>query len=712
MVLHRLSDLASYVRLAQESAGELEHLHDDILIHVTSFFRDPESFEVLRTEVLPDIIKQLTPGDPLRVWVPGCSSGEEAYSLAIVLLEALGQQDGEALRLFGTDVSERVIHRARAGLYPETIAAELSQERLQRFFDKQADAYRVKQFVRERCVFARQDVTRDPPFSKLDLVLCRNLLIYLTPQVQHKVISIFHYALKPTGVLMLGRSETIGPLEELFSNLDNRWKIYQRKPGVYLPRALEFQPVYAAQDVAQAPAVKRAGRDWDIQNEINQLLLERYAPPTVVVDAAAHVVRSRGRTGRFLELPSGEASLDVLRMARPGLLAPLRAALEEARTSDSPIHKQGLELGGAESRPVDLEVTPIGQSDRRHYVIVFEDGSAEQAHGEAGSLPGPALLPDELAKRTIEQLQHELGNTRVHLQSIIQDLEAANEELQAANEEILSSNEELQSTNEELDTAREELQSSNEELGTVNEELETRNQELAAANGDLLNLLASVQIPIVMVAHDLTIRRFTPAAERMLNLIKSDVGRPIGHIKPNIRCPDLEDILREVIEAVTIAEREVTDHEGNSHVLTIRPYKSVENRIEGAVLALFPISATFKVAIETGEAIMSTVRDPILLLDSAYRVQRANRAFCERFAVSPAQTEGRLVFDLGEGQWNIPALRRLLGEVLPERKNFEGFQVEHDFPHVGHKKMLLDARRIESGRGGGGVILLIIREVN
>jgi two-component system CheB/CheR fusion protein len=296
------------------------------------------------------------------------------------------------------------------------------------------------------------------------------------------------------------------------------------------------------------------------------------------------------------------------------------------------------------------------------------------------------------------------------LQSMIQELETANEELQAANEEILSSNEELQSTNEELDTAREELQSSNEELSTVNDELQVRNGDLSRSNGDLINLLASVQIPIVMVTADLRVRMFTPAAERLLNLIPTDVGRPIAHIKPNVIYPELEQVMREVIETVSMREREVQDSEGNTYVASVRPYKSVDHRIDGAVLALFDVTSTLKAARDTGEAIMSTVRDPVLLLDSDLTIRRANSAFCERFEIREGETQNRSVFALRDGQWNIPALRRLLQEVLPERQNFQDFVVEHDFEGLGRKRLLFDGRRIESDRKGGGVILLIIRE--
>jgi two-component system, chemotaxis family, CheB/CheR fusion protein len=436
------------------------------------------------------------------------------------------------------------------------------------------------------------------------------------------------------------------------------------------------------------------------------MLLERFAPPSVIVDGAFQILRSQGKTAPFLELPSGDATLDLLRMVRPGLLVPLRSALHEVRSDGGTVRRDAVEVRNEDARrTVNIEVSRIGAADNPHFLVLFEN--AEAAAANPSPAPGMSTGNQQTA---VEQLQVELSETRADLQAVIQELEAANEELQSANEEILSSNEELQSTNEELDTAREELQATNEELGTVNDELQGRNTELGRANSDLLNLLDSVDVAIVMVTSDLKIRRFTKAAERTLNLIPSDVGRPIGHIKPNIGFPDLESVLRDSVERSITREREVQDSEGRSYHAVIRPYTNLSNRIDGAVLALFNVSESLRVARETGEALMSTVRDPILLLDSNLTVRRANNAFYGVFDVRAEQLEGELLFDLGNSQWDIPVLRNLLEEILPERRNFENFVVEHDFPSIGPKRLLIDGRHIGSGRQGEGVILLILRE--
>ena len=718
MALHRMKELPAYLAFLEKNPAEVQQLHDDILIHVTSFFRDRESFDALASLVVPEIAASHGGYEPVRAWVPGCSSGEEAYSLAITLIKVLDRQSPPLqLQIFGTDVSQTMIDKARAGFYPDSVASELTPDELMRFFTKVEGGYRVNADLRERCVFARQDVGRDPPFSKLDIVLCRNLLIYLGQPLQRKIISVFHYALNPGGFLVLGRSETIGQQAEFFTVVDGRWKIHKRKPGMIAPGGIEFsaraQPPSLPGTAPTTPRhTPRGPVEWDVQGEANRLLLDRFSPPVIIVDDEFRIVRSRGSTSAYVELPSGEATLDVLKMARPGLWAPLKRALTEAREHNAAVKVEGSTFTSDRmAHKVHLEVTPLGQPGRRHFLILFEEVATDAPASSSAERPGRPPASDRAAQElAVEQLQDELSSTRAHLQSMIQDLEAANEELQSANEEILSSNEELQSTNEELDTAREELQSTNEELSTVNDELQTRNSELSRSNSDLVNLLANVHIPIVMISSDLKIRSFTPAAERTLNLIASDIGRPIGHIKPNIRCPELESLIREVNDTMAICEREVDDPEGNSYMLTIRPYKTVNNRIDGTVLALLSISSSLKIARDTGEAIMSTVRDPILLLSSDQKVQRANRAFYDKFAVSPREVEGRCVFDLGDGQWNIPGLRTLLRDILPDRKNFEGFLVEHQFPSIGHQRFLLDGRRIESGRWGEGVILLIMRD--
>jgi len=718
IAFHRLGSLDAYVEMLRRTPAELQRLQEELLIHVTSFFREPAAFAALEETVLRRLLTRPAEGAAFRFWVPGCSTGEEVYSLAMVALELLDEHAAAvSLQIFGTDVSEEAVEKARAGVYPVGIAAEVSPQRLRRFFSKSEGGYRISKEVRDRCVFARQDVTRDPPFSRLDLIVCRNLLIYLNQATQRKVLGIFHYALRPNGVLMLGGAESIGSRADLFATFAKKFQLYRKKGDGHRPE-LESTPPALAPPVA-APAKRSAlsrpsdRSPWDVQTDANRVLLDRYAPPAVIVDEDLRIVQSRGGTSPFLELPAGEVTVDVLKMVRPELGYALRLLLHEARARRRPASKQGLRFKvDGRARVVDLQVVPLGGAEARQLLVLFEERGGARA-AAARKLVGKR----DKRGASVSAIEHELAETRRQLQAIIDDKGAANEELQSANEEVLSSNEELQSTNEELDTAKEELQSTNEELTTLNDELRGRNEELAVVNSDLSNLLASVQIPIVMVTRDLRIRRITPAAEKVLNVIPSDIGRPIGHLKLNFVLPDLERLITETIDTVSIRERKVEGLDGKLFALQIRPYQTIDNRIDGALLILFDVSsveeqtAALELARSTGEALMSTIRDPILLLDSDFRVRRANRAFAETFGLEPEEVEGKFIYEIGDKDWDLPELRQLLEDVLPQRKNFEGFEVNHAFARVGQKRLLVDARRIESGRRREGVIVLVIREV-
>ncbi len=592
MVLHKITTLDQYLKFLQANPGEVTALYQDILIHVTRFFREADSFKALASRVFPNFKEARSGETPIRVWVPGCSTGEEPYSVAMALLEFLAEEGSSVpLQIFATDVSESAIEQARAGVYPESIAEDVSAERLRRFFTKTDGSYRVAKLVRDCCVFARQDLTRDPPFSRLDLIVCRNVLIYLGPVLQKRLMNVFHYALKATGFLMLGGAETVGPHTDLFAVADKRHKIYTKKVGgsrTEMDFRANDQTASRAEAARRAPAETRPANS--VQNEANRIILARYSPPGVIVDNDLKIVQFRGQTGAYFEPAPGEASLNLLKMAREGLLYGLRTAIHEARKKESEARKEGLRVRAPEGIvDVTVCVIPLGQNspEGRHFLVLFEAPKAPSPPAPAKAPKPKGKTPKHKDDGRVARLQQELAASREYLQSIIQDLEAANEELQSANEEILSSNEELQSTNEELDTAKEELQSTNEELNTLNEELHGRNEELMHVNSDLVNLLASVHIAIVMVDSDLRIRRFTPMAEKVLNLIPTDIGRPISDIKPNFDCNDLEKLITESIDTVTIKEREVHDRKGNLFSLRIRPYKNVENRIDGAVLALF-----------------------------------------------------------------------------------------------------------------------------
>ncbi len=874
MVLHKIDDLKNYVRYLQTDTKEVAALYNDILINVTGFFRDQETFQSLVEKVFPVIMENRPADEPIRIWVPGCSTGEEPYSIAICLLEYLGDRaTNTPIQIFATDISDMAIDKARSGIYLENISAEVSKERLRRFFVKLANGYQITKTIRDICVFARQNVTKDPPFSKLDLISCRNVLIYLGPALQKKVMPIFHYALKPTGFLMLGSSETIGGFSDLFALMDKKHKVYAKKATMHRPH-LEFsasQHTPAPVELGKKTFAKEWGR-FDLQKEADQIVLRKFAPAGVIINDDGEILQFRGRTGPYLEPASGEASLNLFRMTREGLLFDLRTAFHKARKDEAPVKKQGLEVTyNGHTRKINLEVIPIKMEDsrERYFLVLFEDFTPLAAPELKKAKP-KAAQPDKTKSRGRDaetaHLKEELRVNKEYLQSIVEEQEATNEELRSANEEIQSSNEELQSTNEELETAKEELQSTNEELTTLNEELENRNFELSQANNDLLNLLGSVHIPIVMLGSDLRIRRFTPMAEKAFNVIPTDVGRKISDIKPNVNIPDLEKLVLDVADTLRTVEREVQDQEGHWYSLRLRPYKTAENKIEGVVITLvdinlqkrsveeleghvlertvalqaanealqkeiaerqktetnfrrlveaapdamvianregrivlvnsqteklfgysreemldqpvetllpehfreryaahragyfadprvrpmrtgldffarrkdgteFPVEISLSVletaegvlvasairditerkqaekAMRFAESIVETVREPLVVLDSDLRVEKANRAFYQTFQVAKEETENRRIYELGNRQWDIPKLRQLLEEILPDNSFFENFEVEHDFPRLGRRKMLLNASQLERQDGRAPMILLAIEDI-
>jgi two-component system CheB/CheR fusion protein len=660
MALHHLTDVDDYIRVLRADPGEVRSLYRDLLIHVTRFFREPESYEGLTREVLPVMLQDRPREQPIRVWVPGCSTGEEVYSLAITLVEFLTKQQLDVrVQIFGTDVSEAAVEHARAGVYPLTIEGDVSADRLRRFFSKTDGGYRVTKMIRDLCVFARQDLTKDPPFSRLDLILCRNVLIYMDLTLQKKLLSVFHYALNPTGFLMLGQAETVGAQATLFSLVDKKFRIHNKRAIASTP-TVTFPVDYAA-----LPSARKGlphdedvpGTEKKLQTEVNRVINDRFAPPGVVIDPDMQIVQFRGQTGTFLEPAPGEASLNLLKMAKEGLLYGLRSAIHAARRSGASVRRTGLQVRtGKRWVRVDLEIIPLASAGRMHFLVLFDQpavrgGAAGRAksHGVAAAVKAPRK-----GKSQMQLLEQELAASCEYLQSVIQELEAANEELQSANEEILSSNEELQSTNEELDTAKEELQSTNEELNTVNEELHGRNEELSRVNSDLINLLGSVQIAIVIVGLDMRIRRFTPMAEKVLNLIPADVDRSIAHINPNLEGANLEELIGECIDSISPVEREVRDREGRWYALRVRPYRSAENKIDGAVLALFDIDApkrheaSVRSATELADELLQASPSPMALLDPALRVRAVNAPFLELLRLRGDGIQGRALGELAQ----------------------------------------------------------------
>lgn len=606
MVLHKIEKIRDYLKYLHTRPGEITALYQDMLINVTSFFRNPEVFDALKTEVFPRIFESRGAEASVRIWTPGCASGEETYSVAIALLEFLGEKaSGVTVQIFGTDVSESGINKARAGVYPENIKEDVSAERLRRFFEQTEGGYRISKNIRDMCIFAQHNLLNDAPFSQMDLICCRNVLIYLEPALQKRVISLFHYATKPAGYLILGASEGVVNLTGLFNTEDRTYKIFSKKASgarqlvtFSLNRRGE-RAESAAGPVGPRPPSKPAIESWsplEAQREFDRRLLAQFSQAAVFINSDMEILHTRGNVNRYIKLAPGRASLSIFKMAREGLLFELRGAIEQAKKGSASVRRQNVRIkngngnGAAQERMrlVNFEVTPFraGALKELFFMILFRDAPPEASEKARPEIRKKQSREAQNEKTRIAELEEELTATREYSQSLIETQEATNEELQSANEEILSSNEELQSTNEELETAKEELQSANEELSTVNDELRSRNAEITQMNNDLTNVLSGIDIAVIMVGGDLTIRRFTPQAEKLIGLIPADIGRPFMNINPKVQIDDLQAMVLRVIANSTAIEKDVIDAKGRHFQLRILPYRTLDGKIDGAVITI------------------------------------------------------------------------------------------------------------------------------
>jgi two-component system CheB/CheR fusion protein len=727
MVLNKLDGLDRYARFLRGNVGELDALYSDMLIGVTGFFRNPEAFEILKRDVFPKLISKRR-ADPLRVWVLGCSTGQEAYSLAMAYAEFSERlARPPKLQMFATDLNDAMLDRARAGLYAKTLVPELSRERLRRFFSEQDGGYRVNKPLRDAIVFARQNLLSDPPFSRMDLISCRNLLIYVEPGLQRSIMPMFHYALRPNGCLFLGISESIGLFTNLFEPVDKKHRIYFKKPGrtpaLPKPVALRQSDVRSAKRPGTVPALTAGA---SAQREADRITLNRFAPVSVLVDADFQVLQFRDDTSLYLKPPTGQATLSVLKMAREGLMLPLRMSLNEASRKNKIVRKERLRVDQNGSiRTVNLEVVPLKNLKEWCFLVFFEEahkaglaaGARPAEADKLGEAAGTARLASKRESRRIVEAERDVAEMRDYAQSIQEQYEAANEELQASNEEVTSANEELQSLNEELETSKEEMESANEELTTLNEEMANRNAELNRLNSDLINLQTSIEIAVVLLDRNLTIRRFSPQAEKQFSLLATDVGRSLAGVRHNLDLPDLTAIVAESIDTVRGQDREVRDNDGRWYSLRMRPYLTHDNKVDGAVLALVDIDELKRSEIaaaaarEQADAVIRTIPDPLLVLNADLLVDFANAGFYQTFKLSPADVEGRSIFQLDHGTWNIPLLRQFLEDVLPRHSFFNDLEVMRTFERLGRRTMLVNARTLSSQSDEHAQILVGIRDV-
>jgi two-component system, chemotaxis family, CheB/CheR fusion protein len=713
--LHRVND---YLALMEQQVSETEQLVKGLLITVTSFFRDPDAFEALKTDALLPLLKSLSIDDIFRVWVPGCASGEEAVSIAIIIYECLRdlQMTEMEVRIFATDINRDLIQRARLGTYHAVIEG-VSPARLKDHFMQTDDGYTVRAHISRMIVWAEHNLVEHPPFSGLHLISCRNVLIYFQPKLQERVRTLFHFALRSGGILFLGTSEAMPELLDLFTTVNSKQKIYQRTSGasyhwMKLDRPLFSKAQVQLEETPMTAKLSQPSGDNHNLRVIKESLLTHYSSTCVIVDERYIVRYSYGEIDQYLRLvPGGEAQNNVLSMAREGLESELTIALYEAFDSDKAVTRQGvwLKTNGVE-RQVNLIVLPIHDTalGSRYRLVIFEpatgDNALEAPTGEKTTSRNGA---------TITRLRGEIQQARQALQSATQALQAKNEELTSSMEEIGSANEEIQTTNEELRTSKEELESMNEELNTLNTQLSNQNSELTHANNALYNFLQSTAIGVIFLDQNLAIREYTQAVTSIFSLRKSDIGRPLAEITSQLQYESLIGDATTVLDTLVNVERKVASTEERWYKVEIRPYRTMNNIIDGLVLTFIDITIQHQAqeqALKTSQylrKVIDTVDNSLLELDSSLRVVAANAAFYEQFHVKPDDTIGRLIYDLGNGQWDIPDLRRLLNEIIPRQSFVRDYTVTHEFPQLGKRTMRLTAEQIKDIDG----ILLVITEL-
>ena len=715
MSQHGIENTELYARYISEHRAEAHALLTDLLIRVTSFFRDPEAFATLKKDVLPELFAGKPAGYVFRGWVAGCATGEETYSIAILLREFMEESGLDfKVQLYSTDVDESAITLARAGKYLPNIVQDVEPGRLRRFFVQDETGFRVKKTIRETVVFAVQSVLSDPPFSYLDLLSCRNLLIYVKPEQQDRVISTFHFALKPGGVLFLSPSESIGNHPDLFVPLSRKWKLYRATRASASARHVtaDVVPPAAPGDERVEDVTATKSEETYLAELTDRLLLQYYAPASVITDLNGNVLHVHGETGRCLRPAPGKASLNVVDMAHDELKLELRAAIAAAASLGTPtLGREVPTKTDGDVQTVSFSVRPLPHPDTADGLLLL---SFQAVAGAAPARPAGKRAARSADAQRIEELERDLGYARETLRASMEDQQAANEELKSTNEEMQSTNEELQSTNEELETSKEELQSINEELVTVNSELQIKIEQLNDIKNDIKNLFDSINVGTMFLDESLAIRHFGRDAVQVYHLVSSDLGRPLSDIKSHLEGDDLLAAAQTVLETLVPYEREVRTTEGVWYLARIQPYRTLDNVIAGVVMTFVDITETRRVreelqaARELAEGIVDTVREPLIVLDGALQVVSASRSFYQCFGVTPEEIVGHRIYELGTHRWDIPALRELLESVLPGDSGFEGYAVEQDVPRIGRVKLLLNARRIASKKGDAQLILLAI----
>jgi len=693
MGINQIDNISDYLKYLREHQTEVDALVKDFLINVTSFFRDPEAFLGLKV-YLKRFLENKPEGAELRAWVPGCSTGEEAYSIAILMVETLDELHKYCqVQVFGTDLDHDAVITARTGIYPSSIAADVGESRLKRYFSRIDDQFQVKRELREKLVFAVQDVIADPPFTRMDLISSRNLLIYFDSDLQKKLIPMFHYALNRDGLLFLGTAETVGEFSELFVPVDRKWKIYRAEIRDKHVSYTLSHPAW------QEPAEHKETDQYRIAHpslpsrSLQEVLLEAL-PASVLLDSNFQIIYSHGNTRRYLGFPAGKPNTSILEIVHPELRSALSSALHDAVTQASEIIREGVRVKvNGNTQPARIVVKPVSPTypgePKGRIIVTFQDMPKMPASRRKGL---------NAADSRVTELEQELQFNKETLRSTIEELETANEELRSANEEYQSTNEELQSTNEELETSREELQSVNEELSTVNTEHQAKIEELSTVNDDMKNLLNSTGIATLYLDNELKVKRFTPTATGIFNLIASDVERPIGHITSQIANHDIETEARKVLDTLVPVKDSVQSRDGKWYSMRILPYRTTDNAIAGVVVSFVDISEQerARLALSLAKDVVDTLFQPVAILDNKLNVISANHAFYDNFKITRDKVEQKPLFEIDDCAWRSPEFKKKLEEVAQNNSELVDYIAECDFQSKGRRRLRISARPLQN----------------
>jgi two-component system CheB/CheR fusion protein len=704
--LHGIDDIANYLRYLEGHDEEIRYLFKELLINVTSFFREPEAFEILKREILPELLKNKPDNYTFRVWVPGCATGEEPYSIAMILREYLDETRRRVtVHIFATDIDEDSINDARSGFYPGNIAVDVGPDRLKRFFIKEETGYRIKKEIRELVVFAVQNIIKDAPFTRLDLLICRNLLIYLEPELQNRLIPLFNYSLTPGGCLFLGSSESIGAFNDLFATLDRKWKFYEAKPSL-LPsqevRTAGLPWARGLQGTATPDIPKKS-----MQLNMAKVLLSDFAPPSAIVNEKGDILYIHGHTGKYLEPPQGHPSMNLFEMAREGLKYELQTAVHNAAANKRDVIRQRLEVKSDEGlQTIDLIVKPLSDTQQGLLLVAFQDALPPGSQKQTGI---KSVVPGKRGRRT-QELERELLYTKENLQATIEEQQASYEELKSTNEELQSTNEELQSTNEELETSKEELQSVNEELVTVNSELQAKVGQLFEAENDMKNLLDSTNIGTIFLSNDLHIKRFTQSATKVINLIPSDVGRPLSDIVSRLSYKGLITDAKRVLDTLVYKETEMQANDEKTYLTRIMPYRTLDNVIDGVVITFTDLTVARQASEELLDLEAARVPVALLIVNQDLEVVETNRYFCGYFGILKENALGKTLTTLWGDDEHTRALDDMLRGLMAGDTRMVDHRIEHTFPQTGPKSLLVNALKMRRRENKSQLALLIIEE--